>query len=118
MIFRRLPEWTKKVFYPGSEFENMMLEFFALDTRTPEMIRLKFGFLLQEILNRFMSKVQSTLQPDRVLWFYSGHDLTISNILNIFGLYVSFGHHCQIQSDGILFCISDRSTANSVRINV
>lgn len=86
----RLPEWTKTVFYPGSELEAMNDDFFKSYTQTQEMTRLKYGFLLQEIMNRFYAKIQSTLEPDRNIRFYSAHDHTIASLLNIFGLYVSY----------------------------
>lgn len=54
---------------------------------TPELARLKSGFLLKEMLEHFSQKVNSTLEPNRTLWLYSGHDLTILNMLNSLGLY-------------------------------
>lgn len=54
---------------------------------TPLLARLKSGFLLKEILEHFSKKVDSTLQPNRTLWLYSGHDITILNMLNSLGLF-------------------------------
>lgn len=70
--------------------EKLGDEYQAIYTKTPEIARLKFGFLMYEILDRINAKIKSTLQPDRTLWIYSGHDKTIASILNILGLYVSF----------------------------
>lgn len=52
----------------------------------PALARIKSGFLLKEILQHFSNKVKSTLQPDRTLWFYSGHSTTITTMLNALGL--------------------------------
>lgn len=49
---------------------------------TPGLARIKFGFLFKQMLEHFTQKINSTLKPDRSVWLYSGHDLTILNILN------------------------------------
>lgn len=54
---------------------------------TPELARLKSGFLIKEIMERFKKKIDATLSPDRSLWLYSAHDYTIANMLNAFGVY-------------------------------
>lgn len=54
---------------------------------TPELARLKSGFLLKEMLEHFSQKINSTLQPNRSLWIYSAHDITILNMLNSLGLF-------------------------------
>lgn len=51
------------------------------------MARLKYGVLLKEILERFVNKTESKLEPDRLMWVYSAHDTTLSGLLNIFGLF-------------------------------
>lgn len=61
----------------------------AADTK--ELARLQSGFLLKEIFDRFAQKLNSTLQPDRSLWLYSAHDLTIMCMLNSLGLFEVFG---------------------------
>lgn len=64
---------------------------FRTFTRTPEMTRMKFGFLLREIVQHFMNKTESTLHPDRSLWLYSAHDYSITSLLDALGVYdVSF----------------------------
>lgn len=50
--------------------------------RTPGLARLKSGYLLKEMLERFTQKINSTLKPDRSVWLYSGHDQNILNMLN------------------------------------
>lgn len=84
-----MPEWTKKIYYPGSDLDKFWDEIWPITTSTPEITRLKYGFLWRFILERFDAKIDSKLDPDRKLWFYSAHDTTVSALLNILGLYVS-----------------------------
>lgn len=51
------------------------------------MARLKYGFLIEEILDRFSAKIGSTLSPDRNIWIYSGHDTTLAGVLNTLQLF-------------------------------
>lgn len=61
---------------------------YAMYTNTKELARLKFGFLLKDIMDRFKRKIESTLKPlERRLWLYTAHDYTISNILNGLGVF-------------------------------
>lgn len=84
----RLPEWAKEVFYPGSDLEKLAYNNFKSLTQTKELTQLKSGFLLREIMDRFLAKANSTLKPDYELYIYSAHDITIANLLNIFSQYV------------------------------
>lgn len=81
-----LPQWAQKVF-GTSDFMFISFYQLLLNTATTEMKRLKSGFLLKEIFDRFTNKSQSTLSPDRSLWMYFGHETTIANMLNTLGLY-------------------------------
>lgn len=58
-----------------------------MDTNTKLLARLKVGFLIREIFERFTMKKDSTLTPNRVLWVYSAHDETIINLLNALNLF-------------------------------
>lgn len=60
---------------------------FATKTATPQLARLKAGFLLKEILMRFKNKTESVLKPNRSMWVYSAHDTTIGNVLNSLGVF-------------------------------
>lgn len=77
---------------PGSDFEYIAMLWFAVFAPTPEMRKLKSGFLLKEILDRFTNKTQSTLSPDRSIWMYFAHDITISNMLSTLGLFEVWNH--------------------------
>lgn len=67
--------------------EIMAKHGFRVPTGTKQMARLKSGFLIKEIFEHFEQKINSTLQPDRSLWFYSAHDFTIADTLNSLGLF-------------------------------
>lgn len=82
-----LPTWTEKVFYPGCELEKLAAFNFAMSTNTKLLARLRAGFLLRDMFDRFAKKANGTLSPDRSLWIYSAHDKTIANVLNALGLF-------------------------------
>lgn len=60
---------------------------FSMPTNTKLLARLKAGFFVREVYERFIEKSNGTLSPDRKLWIYSAHDSTIANILNTLGLF-------------------------------
>lgn len=45
------------------------------------MAKFMTGFLLKDILDRFTLKTQDSLSPNRKLWMYSSHDLTLFSLL-------------------------------------
>lgn len=77
----RLPEWAAKAIDDGP-MEYIAQFDFKTYADTPELARLKSGFLLKEMLEHFTQKINSQLTPNRSLWLYSGHDLTILNMVN------------------------------------
>lgn len=83
----RLPEWVGNAMEIGGDFEYLAMCYFNIFTPTTEMKKLKSGFLLKDILDRFMNKTQSTLSPNRSLWLYFAHDITLSNMLNTLGVF-------------------------------
>lgn len=61
---------------------------YAMYTNTKQLARLKGGFLLKDVLERFSQKIKSTLKPlERKLWLYTAHDYTLANILNGLGVF-------------------------------
>lgn len=53
----------------------------------PQLVRLKTGFLIKDIFDRFAQKINGTLNPtNRTLWVYSGHSTTIKLLFNGLGL--------------------------------
>ena len=60
---------------------------FATKTITPKLARLKGGFLLKDILDRFTNKSLGILSPNRQMWVYSAHDTTVANLLNTLNIF-------------------------------
>uniref|UniRef100_A0A182HT87 acid phosphatase n=1 Tax=Anopheles arabiensis TaxID=7173 RepID=A0A182HT87_ANOAR len=75
-----LPDWTKTV-YP-EPLRSVSAMTFAVKTNTTQLARLKMGPLVKEMLNRFRSKAKGTLKPNRSVWMYSAHDVTVASLLN------------------------------------
>lgn len=82
----RIPEWAQKILEPGGALEKFSGYIMQSYTGTDEMKRLKSGFLLKEILDRFRNKTLSLI-PDELIAIYSGHDSTIASLLNTLGLF-------------------------------
>lgn len=66
------------------------LEYFSAivmmaETHTTEMKKIRSGFLLKEMLDRFKDMIKSP--NERLLWIYSAHDITIVNFLNSLDVY-------------------------------
>lgn len=83
-LISRLPSWASKSM---KTLEHIAKVAASTHAATPGTARLKFGFLLKEMLGHFSRKLNATLQPDRLFWLYSGHDLTILNVLNGLGIH-------------------------------
>lgn len=81
-----VPDWAQKLLTPGGALEKFSEYWLQLNTGTTEMKRLKSGFLLRDILDRFKSKAESKIPNERMAIF-SGHDMTIASLLNTMGLY-------------------------------
>lgn len=90
MLNCSLPEWSEKELEPNSTMEYITKINYKLSSGTPLLARLRYGFLIKEILTHFSQKINATLSPNRSLWLYSAHDLTISNILNSLGMFEVF----------------------------
>lgn len=57
---------------------------------TKELVRIRSGFLLKEMLKRFKKKIKSKLDPDLALYIYSAHSSTVTTLLN--GLDIKMVH--------------------------
>lgn len=63
------------------------MAFYYIRTATKYLAKFAGGFLLKDILDRFTSKIENTLEPpERKLYMYSAHDLTLFNFLNSLGI--------------------------------
>lgn len=87
-VFDRLQKWAEKSIEPNGIMEYITKYSYAMYTNTKQLARLKGGFLLKDILERFSQKIKSTLKPlERKLWLYTAHDYTLANILNGLGVF-------------------------------
>lgn len=100
--FTRLPQWVHTMLQPNGIMEYIATFDFKTYTDTPLLARLKSGFLFKKMLERFSQKANATLQPDRSLWFYSAHDITITNILNSLKLYKEILKKLYMKMCGVL----------------
>lgn len=85
----RLPYWAHEIMKPGDRFEYLSTYWLKVVTATTQLKRLRSGFLLKDILDRFKNKTLSFL-PNQVMQIYSGHETTISSMLNSLGLFEVF----------------------------
>lgn len=83
----RIPEWAENATKRGGLMEYIAKYDSTLYADTPELARFASGFLIKEILEHFSQKVNSTLDPDRSLWIYSGHYYSIVNAMKSIGIY-------------------------------
>ena len=87
IYFLRLPEWAVEAVESGGQVEHIAKVALSTFASTPKLARFQSGNLLKEMLDHFSQKINSTLNPDRSVWLYSGHDRTIINLLNGLGIY-------------------------------
>lgn len=79
-----LPEWTKGI-YP-ERLMPIVERSYRIFTETDLMKRIKGGAFISEVYGQMASKANKTLKPDRNLFFYSGHDVTLVNVMNSMGI--------------------------------
>lgn len=79
----RIPKWAAEAI-DGNEMPEIAKTVYSLRSQ-PELVRIRSGFLLKEMLERFREKQKGELDPNRVLWMYSSHSSTISTLLNGLG---------------------------------
>lgn len=83
-----LPGWSERVFPHDGPLRQVNLAAYTLQSKHPQLARLKFGWLLRDIFERFEAKAAGQLVPvRRSMWMYSGHDVTIAGLLNTLGMY-------------------------------
>lgn len=75
----KLPEWTIEVF--PKKLLTMAKRNLAVLTENAYMKRIKGGSFITEIVDIMSKKRESRLLPDRNLYIYSGHDVTLVNIM-------------------------------------
>ncbi|XP_044260895.1 prostatic acid phosphatase-like [Tribolium madens] len=91
-----LPDWTSGVYpekmAPWARFS------FATQCYTEELARLKTGPLFNEIVEHFRNATKN--DGFRKFLVFSGHDVTIANVLNTMG---AFEYHCPPYASTIMF---------------
>lgn len=104
--FDRLQSWAEKAIERNGTMEYITKYSYAMYTNTRKLARLKAGFLLKDILERFKHKIGTTLRPNRQLWLYTAHDYTLANILNALGLFEVKGDFAFLHFDEIYILIA------------
>lgn len=86
LLKKRIPHWAEVLLVPGSVAEKLSTYWFKLISGTELLLRLRSGFLLDQIIDRFKDKTNSLL-PEQLMQIYSAHDTTIASMLNGLGLF-------------------------------
>ncbi|GJQ66093.1 hypothetical protein Trydic_g5771 [Trypoxylus dichotomus] len=104
-----LPEWTKMVF--PNKMKNLAALSLAMFTKTDFMKRMHGGALVKEIIDNIKRKRAGILKPNRKIFLYSGHDLTVVSLMRIlgfgellkpeFGAAIFIEHHKEEDGDKI-----------------
>ncbi|XP_037031472.1 prostatic acid phosphatase-like [Bradysia coprophila] len=76
-----IPEWAANYYPNNDDIDQVSIRFYSQFTGTKFMSRYASGFLLKDILDRFKSKSNNTLTPNRKMWMFSSHDLTLFSFL-------------------------------------
>lgn len=87
VFFHSLPKWVNKAPKLFQTFKDFVGLYFESYAHTTEMKKFRAGYFIKKMLDHFHKKINSSLHPDRNLWIYSAHDITISVFLNALGLY-------------------------------
>ncbi|XP_023300387.2 lysosomal acid phosphatase [Lucilia cuprina] len=75
-----LPDWAENI-YP-ERLEPLAERSYVLFTETNLMKKVKGGAFLNEIHSKMIDKRKRNLNPDRKIFLYSGHDVTLVNVMN------------------------------------
>ena len=84
----KLPAWTKSVF--PHKMKDLATLSLAVFTYTDTMKRLKGGPIVADIVHNMAKKVVRTLNPNRKIFLYSGHDITLVSVLRALGFEERF----------------------------
>uniref|UniRef100_A0A1B6G7V5 acid phosphatase n=1 Tax=Cuerna arida TaxID=1464854 RepID=A0A1B6G7V5_9HEMI len=79
-----IPDWAASM-YPEPLTSLVVKFYYAAAIGSYEQTKYLEGELYQEIINQMQSKVTNTLDPDRRMYYYSGHDYTLMGLLTILG---------------------------------
>lgn len=73
----------------GTLYDLQKLYLFSAEQRiyTRQLARLRSGFLIREMLSHFTERMKKNHTSKTSLWIYSAHDITITSLLNVFGVF-------------------------------
>lgn len=76
-----ISEWAKPLYFDNEKFYKAAMKAYSFASGTKFLAKYRSGYLLKDILDRFTSKIQKTLSPDRKFWMYSTHDSVVFSFL-------------------------------------
>lgn len=79
-----LPDWTEKVF--PDKMLPIAKRSLALFTETQFMKRIKGGAFVTQVLESMTKRKLNILKPNRSIFVYSGHDVTLCNVMRALGI--------------------------------
>lgn len=85
-----LPDWTEDLF--PDKMLPIAERSYTLFTETPFMKKVKGGALLTDILEKMIKKRNGLLSPNRSIFVYAGHDITLVNLMNAMGILDETSH--------------------------
>lgn len=74
-----LPDWTENIF--PDKMLPLAERSLALFTETPFMKKIKGGAIISELLDNMIRKRSGILMPERSIFIYSAHDVTLINLM-------------------------------------
>lgn len=86
---RRLPPWTQRVF-PGGELAVLAAERYAAQAASVEMLRLRYGGVLREIVERWSALAGGGAEPATAaaaLWLYGEERETLVGLMQALGVF-------------------------------
>lgn len=82
---RQLPLWTQSVFPGSGEFAELAAQRFAMQAASVDMVRLRFGGLLREIVDRWRSVAVRGAEP--TVWMYGVERETLAGVMQALGVF-------------------------------
>lgn len=79
-----LPDWAEHIF--PDKMLPLAIRSLALFTETPFMKRVRCGPLITEIIDNMQRKWNGLLNPNRSIFIYSAHDITLVNVMRALGI--------------------------------
>ncbi|XP_050531864.1 prostatic acid phosphatase-like [Daktulosphaira vitifoliae] len=84
-----LPSWAK-IINCMSKMEEIVLEWYKTHSKTEFMKKIRSGKLIGEIVRNMRDKMDGRLNPNRKMFAYFSHELTLIDFFNTLGMKNSF----------------------------